>query len=48
MNDAWGQFLESVDQWVSISHYEGAEAMNQAYQEVLSGAAPNKGYVIVL
>ena len=48
MNDAWGQFLASVDQWVSISHFEGAEAMNQAYQEVLSGAAPDRGYVIIL
>lgn len=48
MNDAWNRFLGTVDDWVTLGHYEGAAAMQQAYLEVLQGAAPNQGYVVVL
>ena len=37
MNDAWERFLGSVDDWVTLKYFEGAESMQQAYAEVLKG-----------
>ena len=48
MNDAWERFLGAVDDWVSLEHYEGADSMQQAYLEVLNGASPDKGVVVVV
>ena len=48
MNDAWDRFLSVVDNWVSLEHYGGADSMQQAYLEVLDGASPNKGVVVVV
>lgn len=48
MNDAWERFLGAVDDWVSLEHYEGANSMQQAYLEVLNGASPDKGVVVVV
>jgi len=48
MNDAWDRFLGSVDNWVTLQHYKGADSMQQAYLEVLNGASPNKGVVVVV
>ena len=48
MNDAWDRFLDAVDNWVSLEHYEGADSMRHAYLEVLNGASPDKGVVVVV
>ena len=48
MNDAWDRFLGAVDNWVSLEHYEGADSMQRAYLEVLEGASPDKGVVVVV
>ena len=48
MNDAWERFLGSVDGWVTLKYFEGAESMQQAYAEVLNGASPDSGYVVVV
>ena len=48
MNDAWERFLGSVDDWVTLKYFEGAESMQQAYAEVLKGASPDRGYVVVV
>ena len=48
MNDAWDRFLGAVDNWVTLEYYEGADSMRQAYLEVLNGASPNKGVVVVV
>ena len=48
MNYAWDRFLGAVDNWVSLEHYEGADSMRHAYLEVLNGASPDKGVVVVV
>ena len=48
MKKPWDRFLGAVDDWVSLEHYEGADSMQQAYLEVLNGASPDKGVVVVV
>ena len=48
MNAAWDRFLGEVDNWVTLEHYEGADSMQRAYLEVLNGASPDKGVVVVV
>lgn len=46
MQDAWAAFLESVDGWVTINERKGASEMQETYQEVLNGAAPDQSFAI--
>jgi len=48
MNDAWIDFLGSVDSWVTINERSGPEALQETYQEVLNGAAPNQSFALSL
>jgi hypothetical protein len=45
---AWSQFLQVVDNWVSINHPTGADGMRQTYETVLAGAKPDQSYVVSL
>lgn len=44
---AWGGFLRSVDQWITINETSGRDEMPDTYQRVLNGAPPDQAYVIV-
>jgi hypothetical protein len=44
--NAWVQFLEVVDDWVTINHPAGADGMRDTYQTVLAGAKPDQSYVV--
>ena len=46
MQSAWTEFLESVDGWVTINERKGADEMQETYQEVLNGAAPDQSFAI--
>ncbi len=48
MQNAWNEFLESVDGWVTINERKGAGEMQATYQEVLQGAAPDQSFTISL
>jgi hypothetical protein len=48
MNDAWSRFLDAVDDWVTLNHREGRDAMQATYLEVLQGAAPDQGFVVIV
>ena len=48
MQNAWTEFLDAVDGWVTINERNGAEQMQQTYQEVLHGAAPDQSFAISL
>ena len=48
MHNAWNEFLESVDGWVTINERKGADEMQATYQEVLQGAAPDQSFTISL
>ena len=46
MQNAWAEFLDSVDGWVTINERKGAIEMQETYQEVLEGAAPDQSFAI--
>ncbi|MDA0271672.1 MAG: DUF2855 family protein [Proteobacteria bacterium] len=46
MQSAWTDFLESIDSWVTINERKGAGEMQETYQEVLNGAAPDQSFAI--
>lgn len=48
IDSAWNSFLESVDDWVTINERSGQDAMQQTYQEVLNGAAPDQSFALSL
>ena len=48
MQNAWAEFLESVDGWVTINERKGAGEMQATYREVLQGAAPDQSFTISL
>jgi hypothetical protein len=48
MQNAWTEFLDSVDGWVTINERKGADQMQETYQEVLHGAAPDQSFAISL
>ena len=48
IQNAWNEFLESVDGWVKINERKGAGEMQATYQEVLKGAAPDQSFAISL
>jgi hypothetical protein len=48
MQNAWTEFLESVDGWVTINERKGAGEMHATYQEVLHGAPPHQSFAISL
>ena len=48
MREAWIEFLESVDRWVTINERKGAGEMQETYKEVLQGAAPHQSFAISL
>ena len=47
--DAWGPYVEWTDGWLRISHGEGADAVRDAYLDVLDGRVePSRAHVLSL
>lgn len=47
MTPIWGDFLEEIDDWISIKEFEAPDGIEAAYRAVLDGASPDTGYVVV-
>ncbi len=47
MTPVWGEFLEEVDDWISIKEFDAPDGVETAYRSVLDGASPDTGFVVV-
>ncbi len=47
MTPVWGEFLEEVDDWISIKEFDAPDGVETAYRAVLDGASPDTGFVVL-